>query len=52
LQQIGGGNKIALELQIAGEIEPPVGNHIARRQEQSCGHRLYVRLKKHRDAPI
>ncbi len=28
-QQIGGGGKIALHLQIAREIEPPVGNHVA-----------------------
>ena len=41
-QQIGGGDQIALELQIAGEIEPPVGNHIAGGQEQAGGHGLYV----------
>ena len=37
-QQIGGGGKIALELQIAREIEPPVGNQIAGGQEQARGH--------------
>ena len=37
-QQIGGGDEIALELQIAGEIEPPVGHQIAGGQEQSHGH--------------
>ena len=29
-QQIGGGNEIAAQLQIARKIEPPVGDHIAR----------------------
>ena len=38
-QQIGGGGEIALHLQIAREIEPPVGNHVAGGQEQSRGHR-------------
>ena len=28
-QQIGGGDKVAFELQIAREIKPPVGNQIA-----------------------
>ena len=32
-QQIGGGDKIALQLQIARKIEPPVGNQIAGGQE-------------------
>ena len=39
-QQIGGGDQIALQLQIAGEFEPAVGNHIAGGQEQARGHRL------------
>ena len=34
-QQIGGGNQIALQLQIAREIEPPVGHQIAGGQEQA-----------------
>ena len=38
-QQIGGGDQIALELQIAREIEPAVGNQIAGGQEQARGHR-------------
>ena len=38
-QQIGGGDEIALQLQIAREIEPAVGNHIAGGQEQARGHR-------------
>ena len=40
-QQIGGGDKIALQLQIARKIEPPVGNQIAGGQEQARGHWLY-----------
>ena len=32
-QQIGGGGKIAFQPQIAGKIEPPVGNQIAGGQE-------------------
>ncbi len=28
-QQVGGGGKIAFQLQVAREIEPPVGNQIA-----------------------
>ena len=39
-QQIGGGDEIALELQVAREIEPPVGNQIAGGQEQARGHWL------------
>ena len=38
-QQIGGGGEIALQLQVAGEIEPAVGNHIAGGQKQARGHR-------------
>ena len=37
-QQVGGGDQIALQLQIAGEFEPAVGNHIAGGQEQARGH--------------
>jgi hypothetical protein len=32
-QQIGGGDKVAFQLQIARKIEPAVGNQIAGRQE-------------------
>ena len=38
LEQVGSGDQIALQLQIAGEIEAAVGNHIAGRQEQARGH--------------
>src|SRR3954447_21425176 len=41
-QQVGGGDQIALQLQIAREIEAAVGHRIAGRQEQSRGHGLYV----------
>ncbi len=37
-QQIGGGDEVALQLQIARKIEPPVGNQIAGGQEQARGH--------------
>src|SRR5882757_454617 len=42
-QQIGGGGKVAFQLQVAREIEPAVGNHVTGGQEQSRGHRLYTR---------
>ena len=42
-EQIGSGDKVALQQQVAREIEPTVGNHIARGQEQSHGHGLYTR---------
>ena len=42
-QKIGGGGQIALQLQIAGKIEPPVGNQIAGGQKQARGHGLYTR---------
>ncbi len=32
-QEIGGGSKVALELEIARELKPPVGNQIAGGQE-------------------
>jgi len=38
LQQIGRGREITLELKIAGEFVPAVGNQIAGGQEQSRGH--------------
>jgi putative mRNA 3-end processing factor len=38
LQKIGGAGKIAPELQVAREFEPPVCNQIAGGQEQSRGH--------------
>src|SRR3954469_8570574 len=37
-QQIGGGHKVAFEVQVARKIEPAVGNQIAGRQKQACGH--------------
>jgi len=40
-EQIGGGNQIALQLQITGEFEATVGNQITGRQEQAGGHWLY-----------
>ena len=39
-QQIGGGDEIALQLQVAREFEPAVGDQIAGGQEQARGHRL------------
>ena len=42
-QQIGGGRKIAFQLQIAREFEPAVGNEIAGGQEQARGHWLQSR---------
>ena len=41
-QQIGGGDQIALELQVARKIEPAVGNQIAGGQEQARGHGLHI----------
>jgi hypothetical protein len=41
-QQIGGGNEIAFQLQIAREIETPIGHQIAGRHEQADGHGLYI----------
>ena len=38
LQQIGGGDEIALELQVARKFKPAVGNQIAGGQEQARGH--------------
>ena len=38
-QEIGSRNQIALQLQVARKIEPPVGNQIAGGQEQADGHR-------------
>jgi hypothetical protein len=37
-QQIGGGGKIAPQLQIARKVEPPVGHQIAGGQEYSRWH--------------
>ena len=45
-QQIGGGGKIALELQVARKFEPAVGNQIAGGQEQARGHRLIRRSNR------
>ena len=42
-QQVGGGNQIALQLQVARKIEPAVGNQIAGRHEQADGHGLNIR---------
>ncbi len=39
MQQIGGGNKIALQLQIAGKFEAAVGEQIAGGEKQARGHR-------------
>jgi hypothetical protein len=39
-QQVGGGDEVALELQIAREIEPAVGHQIAGGQEQAGRHGL------------
>ena len=39
LQQIGGGGQIALQLQVAREFEPAVGDQIAGGQKQARGHR-------------
>ena len=41
-QQVGGGGEIAFQLQIAREIETPVGHQIAGRHEQADGHGLYI----------
>ena len=38
LKQVGGGNKIALQLQVAREFEATVGDQIAGGQEQARGH--------------
>ena len=43
-QQIGRGDKIALELQVAGKIEPAVGHQIAGGEEQSHGHGRWFRI--------
>ena len=40
-EQIGGGDQIALQLQITREFETAVGDQIAGRQEQAGGHGLY-----------
>ena len=45
-QQIGGGGEVAFQLQIAREIEPPVGHQVAGGQEQArrhLGNRFNVR---------
>src|SRR5947207_6075759 len=42
-EEIGGGDQIALQLQVAREFETTVGKEIAGRQEQSRGHQLYIR---------
>ncbi len=39
LQQLGGGGKIAPQLQIAREFEAAVGGQIAGGEEQARGHR-------------
>ena len=38
LKEVGGGGKIALQLQVAREFEATVGDQIAGRQEQARGH--------------
>ena len=37
-QKIGGGGQIALQLQVAREIEPAVGHQIAGGEKQARGH--------------
>ena len=39
-QQVGGGREIALQLQIAREFKPAVGDEIAGGQKQARGHWL------------